>query len=400
MPKPGTNPRLNNENYSANLILPSQPKNSEPATTAGFSFITTFGDMKRTQKNILYKEAQIYSKTEKWFVWYSFINPSSGRWQRFKVYEDINRIKDLDEKAEYAEVLRRAINIGLKSGFNPFAERLTVVSKNWTLINGLNYFKQKLDERGLRKRTVQTYQSLIKSMYSKMKAYLLDDIKTINKRHLITFLESFNDSNTSFNNRLTILRLLFNYLIDAEILETNPASKIKSRKESITKHKYFDQSTWEKIRKESDNELLDFILFLYYTGTRPNEARQLKHEHILRDRKLLFVPATISKNKKDGYVPVPEFVINKFHGEGLIFGSSVNHFGNKFMEVKKSLKLSSDYTLYSIKHTRAIHLAQDGATPYSIMTFFRHSSLEMTMKYLRDLGLEINREAADKSREM
>ena len=45
----------------------------------------------------------------KWFVYYSFLNPFTAQFERFKVYEDINRCKDPDEKIKYAKDLVKAL---------------------------------------------------------------------------------------------------------------------------------------------------------------------------------------------------------------------------------------------------------------------------------------------------
>ena len=153
-----------------------------------------------------------------------------------------------------------------------------------------------------------------------------------------------------------------------------------------------------EIKEDAVPELLEFLLFLYHTGTRPNEARQLTYEHINHDSRLLMVPASISKNKKDDYVPLSQYILDKYKGEGLIFGTPVNYYSKKFNGLKSKLGLPAGVNLYSIKHTRAVHLAQDGASPYAIMQLFRHSSLDITMRYLAGLGLTVNREAADKVR--
>jgi integrase len=393
--KPIIKTDLNSES-DEKIIFPSQQSEMRPAAIAGFSFIQHYGDKMGTRKFIHYKPAKIYSKKDKWFVWYSYFNPPENRYVRFRVYEDVNRIKDLKEKKEYAELLRDAVNYGLRHGYNPFEKEDN--RKSWSLIQGLNYFKQHLYDRGLRKRSIQSYESVIRAMYKGFKPYLLNDIDEITQHHVRSFLSGNDWSNTTFNNNLTLVRTIFNYLIEAEVMEKNPASKVKGLPENIKKHRYFEDYVWKKIKEKAAPELLRFILFLYHTGTRPNEARQLKYEHILRDRKLLFVPASISKNKKDDYVPLSEFVLNEFNGEGFIFGTSINFFSQKFIELKKQLKLHKDVTLYSVKHTRAVHLALDGASPYAISALFRHSSLEITMKYLRDLGINVNREAADKVR--
>jgi len=114
---------------------------------------------------------------------------------------------------------------------------------------------------------------------------------------------------------------------------------------------------------------------------------------------MMLIPGSISKGKKDGYVPVSDAFLNMFtESKGLIFGTSRNVYTTKFLALKRKLKLPEACNLYSIKATRAVHLAEDGVSPYSIQQLFRHSSLDMTQKYLRDLGLSLNREAADKVR--
>jgi integrase len=341
-----------------------------------------------------YKSARIY-RGKQWHVEYLYKNPSTGKFDRFKVYEEINRIP-LEERDAYAEKLRQSVNMGLKEGFSPFEERVELEVKNWTLLQGLNLFKQNLPDRGLRKRTVQTYGSVIKMLLEFTSPIKHDLIKDVTKQQIQSVLNNAKKknewSNTTFNNNLTFVKAIFNYLIDQEILQINPAERIKPLPQQITKHKYFDDKTFNKIKKEADPELLSFIMFLYHTGTRPNEARQLTDKNILRDRKLLFIPASISKNKKDDYVPLTDWVLKNYQP----FKQPVNYYGQRFAELKKKLGLDSNYTLYSIKHTRAIHLAQDKADPYTIMQLFRHSGLDITMAYLKDLGVNINREATEK----
>jgi hypothetical protein len=89
-------------------------------------------------------------------------------------------------------------------------------------------------------------------------------------------------------------------------------------------------------------------------------------------------------------------VLQNYQQKGRLFKHQVNYYGEKFRKLKESLEIHKDFTLYSIKSTRAIHLAQDGADPYTIMQLFRHSGLDITMSYLRDLGININREATEK----
>lgn len=344
-----------------------------------------------------YKSAVIRKPQDnKWYVEYSFRNPDTKKFERIKVYENINRLKG-DEREAYADELRQAVDHFLKLGYNPFEEYepMQVAVKNWTVIQGLNYFKQSLPDLGLRKRSIQTYESVLRMLYKELDPVKDQHIKDLTKQQISIALLSAKKRNswcnTTFNNNLTFVIAILNKLIDVDagILEINPAERIKPLPQTITKHRYFDDATFDKIKENASTELLAFIMFLYHTGTRPNEARQLTDQHILRDRKLLFIPASISKNKKDDYVPLSGYILSNYVTKGGLFKQSVNYYGRKFRELKNSLKLQKDFTLYSIKHTAAIAMAKKNVPPYEMMKFFRHSGLDITMAYLRQLGQEI-----------
>lgn len=379
-----------NSKMIENTASPSQLDEMKPAPRVGFRFLTNKRDMKGTW----YRKAKIYRGGKKWFVYYYYYH--DGKFNRYKVYEDLNR-QPPEEKEAYALDLRDAVNEQLRSGFNPLREDLTVVVRNWSVIQGLNFFKTNLPNRGLRKRTIQSYESVLRFLYEYFPAHT--PIKELSKIQVnAIFRQAYLKkkwSNVTFNNYIMFTRAIWNYLIEEEVTDNNPI-KVKPLPEQITKHKYFSDEVFKKIKENAPADLLRFIMFLYHTGTRPNEARQLKYDNILRDRKLLFIPASISKNKKDDYVPLTDYILKEFKGEGLIFGTSVNYFTQKWTKLKKDLKLDKDYTLYSIKSTRAIHLANDKADPYTIMRLFRHSGLHVTMSYLRDLNVDINREAVEK----
>lgn len=380
---------------TGNTSSPSQLEKIEPVPRAGFRFLSNNSDVKGA-KYITYRPAKI-RRGSKWYIEYYYLDPATKEFERFKVYENINRIKDPKDKEEFAKKLKDAVNYHLDKGFNPFEGELKVVVKNWSVVQGLNFFKQNLGNRGLRKRTQQTYGSVLKFLYAYLP--LQTPIKELSKIQVNAIFRQAKEkkkwSNVTFNNYITLTRAIWNYLIEEEVTDNNPI-KVKPLPEEITKHRYFSDEVFKKIKEKSEPELLRFLMFLYHTGTRPREATQLKYENILTDSKQLFIPAHISKNKKDDYIPLTAYIMENYKGIGLIFTKSLSQYGKYFYKIKKGLKISDDYTIYSIKATRAIHLAQDGADPYTIMELFRHSDLGITKSYLRDLGVNINREAVEK----
>lgn len=380
--------------------LPLSNNPPEYAIGADFSFIRTYGATMGA-KHINYKPAEIY-RGKKWYVYYSYWNPEKGKFKRFRVYEDINRLKG-QEQEEFAELLKKAINYGLSKGFDPFefakAQSQIKAVKAWSLVQGLNYFKQNLVNRGLRIRSQKIYGSVLKFLYKYLSSLLNEDISKITKNQILTAFRKAQTerkwTNSTYNTYITFVRTIFNFLINEEILIVNPC-QIKFLPETFKRHKYFSDDIFNRIKEESDPELLRFMMFLYHTGTRPNEAMQLKYENIQRDRKLLFIPAAISKNRKDGFVPLTDYVLENYQGEGLIFTAIERHYSRLFAKVKKKLKLPSEYTMYSIKATRAIHLTQEGVSIYFIMQLFRHSNPMTTMSYLRDIGANIDMSSVEK----
>lgn len=383
--------------------IPDSPQDFPKPLTAGrFRFLAIIGDTKgdtAMAKN--YRPAKLSSPDKgKWFCYFFYRNPQTGKFDRFKVYEGINRVKDRTERLEYAKDLIWAVNEHLRLGYNPFEKpTLTISVKNWTLYQALNYFKQKLPERNMRKKSDQTYGSTLKLLYELPNVQVNELSKDMCKTFLHKQAEKKSWSNRTYNNNLSFARIIFTFLQEAEIVEKNPFKLIKKLPVNSSRHRPYDQKTFEKILLNADDDLKEFILFLYNTGVRENEARQLEYEHVLRDRTkpVLFIPGHISKNKRDDYVPITKEFADKYQGTGKIFGTSRDHYGKRFTALKKKLKLHKDYTLYSVKHTKAIHLVEAEVPPFSIMKFFRHTSIDTTMIYLRSLGLDIGREALKQS---
>lgn len=76
------------------------------------------------------------------------------------------------------------------------------------------------------------------------------------------------------------------------------------------------------------------------------------------------------KNGQPGAVPVKE-----------------NYFSREYKPVLQELKLLGGQSFYSWKHTGVCKLYMKFKGPKMIMEQCRHSGLDITMHYLRDLGL-------------
>lgn len=391
----------------------------QPAPMAGFVLPINQSSQTVPKKFISYRPPKIV-KGKRWYIAYSYRVPVQLRdrypreWERFRVFEDINRYKT----DEYAETLKYMVEYALEHlGYNPFEGELAEVTapvlkpSEWSLSNALDKFEVYCKEKGLRKKTLQTYGTVINLLreYFYKDNQVFKPVTSITKNHVKAFLSHYNsvekwNANT-YNGYLGHLNIFFNWLVKEDHLAKSPATGIETKVVSITRHRYYTDAIAEKLKaeiKRVNPYLYSFVEFVYYTAIRPkSEARFIQIKHLLFDRDLIHIPGHIAKNKTGDYIPMTEELkanlihLKEMNPELYVWGThgpaekptGQNHFANMYKPFKDKFGLGAETSIYAWKHTRCIHLAQQGADPYDIMRLFRHSSLEQTMKYMRDLGL-------------
>ena len=141
---------------------------------------------------------------------------------------------------------------------------------------------------------------------------------------------------------------------------------------------------------------------LFYCFIRPNsELRLLRVGDILLDEWKVLIRADVSKNKKQEYVTIPKAfrpalsdLKRRNPGEMLFPGKhdctkpmGCNTMYERHRKILKQLGFSSDYKLYSWKHTGAVMAVKAGIPVKELQIQLRHHSLEMVDRYLRQMGV-------------
>jgi integrase len=171
--------------------------------------------------------------------------------------------------------------------------------------------------------------------------------------------------------------------------------------------------------QENDPELWFVCQCVYYLFIRPgSELRLLRAHHFDLDEWRVNIPPSISKNRKNDYVTIPKQfrneVENYLHGIGpneYIFPSvrrggkdlnradkpiSANTWMSRYRKHLDHLRFGSEYTMYGWKNTGAIACVKAGIHPKILQLQLRHSSLEMTDRYLRRMGIMDTGDLAEK----
>lgn len=415
---------------------PAHSKNCENGLIVRpFRFLENYSDPNSDQElvQLKYKKPVLRKGTRWWIEYWYAIPPElkhlhdGKKWKKYRVFEDINRYKTDD----YAQLLLRAVRAQLKGGFDPFKwekeilgeiRRKSTKYRAWTITQGLSYFLQAWQDRGNEPHTHRVYKTAIDTLTAWLNARKLQnrpmaDLRSEWVEECLKEATKANDwSNRTYNNNLNLLRTAFNYLVKKEMINRSPGAGVDRKKTKSEKHRYYDPEKFTLIRKVMQEQ--DPVVFLaaklvYYLCIRSNkELRNFRVGDIYLDRRQVLVHAEISKTDTARYIGIPDdlywemaelkqsypddyYVIGAWHQGNTMLKENrpgPKPFGKNFLVkrfgiIRKAAGLDSRYTIYSFKHSRIIHLKQDGAKDHDIMGLTGHESFEAYAAYLRDLGI-------------
>jgi integrase len=334
--------------------------------------------------------------SERWFVEFHF----EGK--RHRKSDGLNRIKDYQKKIKEFSELRihyeKLLIAGKFDTVEPVKIEIPLVS------DAVKSFIQFQKDKGCRTKTIQSYTSKLNFLdehYGKAK---VDTIQFSHINKLLILLGKKWMPKT-FNNCKGIYYGFFEYCIAEGFIEVNPTSKIKNRYVSKTeKHKVFTYEDFKIIMEEVDKDkmLSLFVKSIYYTCIRPRELMQLQRKHYNYEKNTIFIPAHISKNKRDGYSNITpafkkliepfEHINEEFHffcNDDCLYGTEPYHPNRpykRFVSILKKLGMDKKgYTMYSFKHFSNVKKFLAGWSLAEIMKANRHASIEETENYLKDL---------------
>lgn len=378
---------------------------------------------------------------ESWFVEYSYRNPKSEKMQRFRIHKGFNKLETAKQRYIFGKKIIQELTTKLKLGWSPFTDQNDIViyddeiqysnvlkvygkarSSNTTLKVHLNGFLAQEKVR-VSPKSFESYQSKIRlfSQWLEFEGMSNDDISVLNEEVILKFFDYL-----IFERKLqgrTIqkygvnLRHLFNYLVKKKIILINPmpeTPKVANKVDMSAKP--IRQTDVELLKyhiQQHDPQLWLAIQFEFYCFIRPgNELRKMKIAWIDFFAGTITIPGYIqdggenfgiAKNRKTQSIAIPipfldiitkVYHLNKYNKELYVFGPNhmpgTRYLGKntlrvRFNKYRDALNLSKDYKFYSWKHTGGINASNAGIPIKDIQMQMRHSSLDITDKYLRKM---------------
>ena len=159
------------------------------------------------------------------------------------------------------------------------------------------------------------------------------------------------------------------------------------------------QGLLNDIRSYNENLYLTCLL-TYCCLLRPHqEIRLLKWNEINLNKGIISLSGNRNKSKRNRIVPMPKVVRNELskienHGSKFLLSNNEKHYSKDYLSVlwrryksQSSLPLEG-VTLYSFRHSGAIHVFEKTGSLLKLQQVMGHSDMQVSLTYLR--GLEVN----------
>jgi len=360
-----------------------------------------------------YKPAELHIKKD-WIIVYYSKNPLNQKLERFRLRAPA--MADRILRLKHAKKIVAEINAKLATGWSPFLEESGKNFKSWSsaVDDFLKYVKKQHEVKVFRADTVKSYNSNINMIqeFIKLKNKKIVFALQINNVFCVEYLDWIylekNRSAVTRNNHLVFLKLFCNFLLSRGILKENSATAIQHIKVPKKTREYIPVQLRKEIAeklKTYDHSFDVACQLTYYCFIRSTEMVNLKAYMIDLSKNSIFIPETISKNKKSSYITIPQQLhqVLKIHLANCNLNDYI--FSEKFRPGKEKINIrkiqsawdilrsdlgfESKYQFYSYKDTGITDLLMSGVPAIKVRDQARHYDIKITELYTsRNLGCD------------
>jgi len=316
----------------------------------------------------------ILSKYKRWYIYYSFDHPTNktktGLPQKIKqapIYFNINRdYPDFDERLKHFKIVRNSVERLLKDGHSPYESENN--TNEYSVINALDYALE-IKKKEVKETTYSGYETRINTFkkFLNRKRYTHLSIKEINKSIVSEFLRGIKEP-VNRNNSKAALSSIFTELSSEGLIDVNFIKEIRNSKQVQKPVKIYtenDVSEISALLAQNDPMLLMFVKLVSYMFWRPIEILRLTHESVdfvantmtvqtkTKEAKTKIIPAILLEevkefcNNKTGFLFKPSKVDNWELSEE----DKRKYFTRRFARFRTKHDISSEFKLYSFRHT-------------------------------------------------
>lgn len=358
----------------------------------------------------------------KWYIEFYSFDPDLDQLRRKRLY--VPRITPKSARRSYAQEMVRSANERLSRGWNPFLKLSD--PKEYTGFEDVcdaycRYLFQMAKEQLHRVKTYNGYTSFLNIFRKWNKEQLKPVIFTYQLKTSV--LDSFLDwlwvdngkSVRTRDNYLTWLKIFSKWMLSKGYISEDPTAglqMIRGHRKAEKNRTVIPKEAMLRLRsylEEHDRHFLLACYVLYYCYVRPKEMSDLKISNISVMKGTIFIPAAISKNKKDAVVTIPDHVMRlmielrvlEHPSDWFLFSYDCmpgpehrlpKYFCDMWKKVAKVLKFPDEWKFYSLKDTGITDQIKAGRDLIEVRDQARHYSLEQTDIYTPMASKDGNKE--------
>ena len=261
----------------------------------------------------IYTTPKVCKAAKGWYVHFRY----QGIQKRYKL--GLNYIKNITEREKEANALLTVLHDKLKNGWNPLNE--VKATQDFTFIQALEFALEHKKSK-ISKKSYSGYNGTVTFLKEAVDQLSLQHlkIKETKRVHIKTILlrakENRSWSNKAYNKHLNHLKAILSELIEWDIIEVNPAHKIKHlivNQNISNRPPTIDEHTKIKNKLIKDYPFFyNFIVTLFHTGIRPDEILQIQIRMINLKKQEIILPPEITKTLKERVVPINKYLMDCF----------------------------------------------------------------------------------------
>ena len=373
----------------------------------------------KARPHVDFKPPKLHATGPEWYVFYSVRVPETGKFRRFRV--KVNRGTQ-KERREAARQIMAALGEKLAVGWTPLTEAATPLA-TVPLLEALAAF-ERVKTKEMRAQSLATYRSYLRVFRRWLEgngaseATTCASFDTAAAGAFMDHLEDREDiSPRSFNNYLSFMVTLFDWLIEKGYVGGNPFAKIRRKPKRLMEKKRrllteAELAALFSFLQEKHPEYLAACLLCYCCLLRPKEISLLKCSDIDLSRQVVHVPALVAKNGNESFRTIPSsvipffekldlsipgnYVFGKHNGDASDFSTGRDHlekkkfsdFWNKY--VRLACGFPEEIQFYSLKDTGITRMLGDGVPISFVQRQADHSSVAMTAIYVGKSPLAVD----------
>jgi len=232
---------------------------------------------------------------------------------------------------------------------------------------------------------------LVKAFKNKTLRQITSPIIELFKQEFLTTPTKYDKKRSlaTVNYHLSILSKIFSLAVDAELVDTNPCSRVRKFRLNNGRTRVLSgEEETQLFSALDDNELVKQIVTIaLHTGLRRGEIFNLKWFDVDFNRGLVQVRE--SKSGKKRIVPMNATVRTLLGGlkrtSEYVFPSPKT--GGKLTDIKRSFRKAvgdagiGNFRFHDLRHTAATRMADAGADAFTLARILGHSDIRITHRY-------------------